>query len=205
LEIRHLTPVQNGPETVIPGFHSSFFLPQSTFKRRTLPPAPLTPRHRSTFSPNSTLPFQKQFPSSQQYLTFVVGGESYGVPVLNVHEMIRHSETTPVLQMPDYLQGVLNLREKRLPVADLRQNLGFDVAENTEHKSKVVVRVASAEIGLLVDSAEAVMQIASGDIEPTPDFGGGIEAPYMLGVAKVTGAVKILLDIDRVVTATKPD
>ena len=125
--------------------------------------------------------------------------------MLNVHEMIRCCETSPVPQMPDYLQEVLNLREKRLPVADLRQKLGFDVAENTEHTSKVVVRVASAEIGLLVDSAEAVMQIASGDIEPTPDFGGGIEAPYMLGVAKVTGAVKILLDIDRVVAATKPD
>ncbi len=142
---------------------------------------------------------------SGKYLTFVVGGEGYGVPVLNVREINRPCEATPVPQMPDHLQGVLNLRGKFIPVADLRKKLGFKVAENTEQTCIVEDRMASGEIGLIVHSAEEVSQIASGDIELVPDFADGIEAADMLAVAKVKAAVMILLDIDRVVAAAKTD
>lgn len=139
-----------------------------------------------------------------KYLTFVLGKECYGVPVLKVREIIRLCDITPVPQMPDYVKGVLNLRGKIVPVADLRLKFKLARAENTDLTCIIVVQVLSADrtptvMGLIVDAVEEVANIAAADIEPTPDFGGAVEATYILGMAKVKGAVKALLDIDLII------
>lgn len=148
----------------------------------------------------------KAHSATGKYLTFTLGHESYGIGVLKVREIIRVPDITAVPQMPDYVKGVINLRGKVIPVADLRVKFQLTDIKNTERTCIVVVQVklpsgAQPLIGLIVDSVEEVVNIPGADIEPTPDFGSTLDTEYILGMAKVKGAVKTLLDIDRVVAA----
>jgi len=142
-----------------------------------------------------------------KYLTFVLGNESYGISVLKVREIIRLTAITAVPQMPACIRGVINLRGKIIPVVDLRIRFGLPGAGTTERTCIVVVRVAQEtgpqlQMGLVVDDVEEVINIGTGDIEETPDFGVQLDTRYLLGMAKVKGVVKSLLDIDRVLVGT---
>jgi purine-binding chemotaxis protein CheW len=136
-----------------------------------------------------------------KYLTFKLGPESYGIKVVQVREIIRLTSITAVPQMPGYIKGVINLRGRIIPVVDLRLKLGLMAAEDTEHTCIIVVQVAcqagSKSMGLIVDAVEEVVNIATADIEETPDFGGAVATECLLGMAKIKGVVKTLLDIDR--------
>jgi purine-binding chemotaxis protein CheW len=137
-----------------------------------------------------------------KYLTFALDRESYGIEVLKVREIIRVTEITAVPQMPVYVRGVINLRGKIIPVIDLRLRFGFPEAKTTDQTCIVVVQVKlpdgkATQMGLVVDGVEEVVNLAAADIEETPDFGGTISTDYIVGMAKIKGAVKALLDIDR--------
>ncbi len=141
-----------------------------------------------------------------KYLTFILGRECYGIPVLKVREIIRVAAITAVPQMPSYVKGVINLRGKIIPVIDLCLKLGLEAAASSENACIVVVQVDGAvknslRVGLAVDGVEEVCQLAAADIEPTPDFGTAVDTNCILGMAKFKGTVKTLLDIDRVVGA----
>jgi len=138
-----------------------------------------------------------------KYLTVVLDHESYGIAVLKVREIIRLQKITTVPQMPGFVKGVINLRGRVIPVVDLRVKFGLQ-AEFTERTCIVVVQVRlsaerTVQMGLIVDAVEEVVNLTSAEIEPTPDFGAKIDTTYLLGMAKVKGQVKTLLDIDRVV------
>ena len=140
-----------------------------------------------------------------KYLTVVLDNEAYGIAVLKVREIIRLQKITPVPQMPDYVKGVINLRGRVIPVVDLRAKFNLK-AEFAERTCIVVVQVRLpsdqvVHMGLIVDSVEEVVTLTAGEIEPTPDFGAQVDTTYLLGMAKVKGQVKTLLDIDRVVAA----
>ena len=144
--------------------------------------------------------------SGGKYLTFVLGKESYGIGVLKIREIIRMLVITGVPRMPGYVKGVINLRGKVIPVLDLRVKFGLGIAEINERTCIVVVQAslpggAMPQIGIIVDAVEEVVNIPGSDIEETPDFGGQISTDYLLGMAKVKGAVKSLLDIDKVIAA----
>ena len=145
-----------------------------------------------------------------KYLTFALHHESYGIDVLKVREIIRHSNITPVPQMPAHIRGVINLRGKIIPVMDLRVRFEFPNTADNQQTCIVVVQVKlpdgkTTAMGLLVDGVEEVINLTDADIEATPEFGGQICTSYILGIAKVKGAVKSLLDIDGVVgTDLKP-
>ncbi len=139
-----------------------------------------------------------------KYLTFILGGESYAIPVLKVREIIRLTNITTVPQMPACIRGVINLRGKIIPVMDLRLRFGFAAAANVEQNCIVVVQVRNpagqaTAMGLVVDAVEEVAQLATADIEETPDFGAQVDTEYILGMAKIKGVVKALLDIDKVI------
>ena len=141
-----------------------------------------------------------------KYLTFFLGGETYGIPVLKVRESISMLPITQVPQVPAYMKGVINLRGKVIPVVDLRAKFSMLEAEATASTCIVVVQIRGSEgqtklIGLIVDAVEEVANIAQADIEPTPDFGGTISVQYILGMAKIKGSVKSLLDIDQIIAA----
>jgi purine-binding chemotaxis protein CheW len=145
-----------------------------------------------------------------KYLTFTLQRESYGIDVLQVREIIRLTDITTVPQMPEYVKGVINLRGKIIPVMDLRLRFGFPNVENTDQTCIVVVQVKLpdgklTQMGLIVDGVEEVINIGTGDIEETPSFGGTITADYMLGMAKIKGVVKTLLNIDRALAIESAD
>jgi purine-binding chemotaxis protein CheW len=138
-----------------------------------------------------------------KYLTVVLENEAYGIAVLKVREIIRLQKITPVPQMPAFVKGVINLRGRVIPIIDLRSKFGLK-AEFTERTCIVVVQVKLpseqiVQMGLIVDSVEEVVNLTNEEIEPTPDFGAKVDTTYLLGMAKVKGQVKTLLDIDRVV------
>jgi len=137
-----------------------------------------------------------------KYLTFALGDEEYGVPVLKVREIIKMMDITSVPQVPRHVKGVINLRGKVIPVVDLRLKFSFAEHGYTERTCIIVVEVALATskvmMGIVVDAVSEVLTIAAEEIEQTPEFGERVTTDYMKGVAKVKGKVKILLDLDRV-------
>lgn len=140
-----------------------------------------------------------------KYLTVVLADEAYGLSVLRIREIIRLQKITPVPQMPDYVKGVINLRGRIIPVVDLRAKFGLKV-EFAERTCIVVVQVKlggdqAVQMGLIVDSVEEVVNLPAEEIEAPPAFGSRLSPEYILGMAKVKGQVKTLLDIDRVVVA----
>lgn len=138
-----------------------------------------------------------------KYLTVVLENEAYGIAVLKVREIIRMQKITPVPQMPAFVKGVINLRGRVIPIIDLRAKFGLK-AEFAERTCIVVVQVKLrseqiVQMGLIVDSVEEVANLNTEEIEPVPEFGTRVDTTYLLGMAKVKGQVKTLLDIDRVV------
>jgi purine-binding chemotaxis protein CheW len=139
-----------------------------------------------------------------KYLTFSLAGEEYGIGILKVKEIIGMMTITVLPQMPSYVKGVINLRGKVIPIVDLRLKFGMESIDYTEKTCIIVVEVASGDqkvmIGILVDSVSEVLNIKGGDIEDTPNFGSHLNTDYILGIAKTGGGVKILLDIDCVLS-----
>ena len=138
-----------------------------------------------------------------KYLTFALGDESYAVDVRKVREIIRLTSITSVPQMPAFIRGVINLRGKIIPVIDLRVRFGLADAATTDKTCIVVVQIQTnahtrRETGLVVDNVEEVLNLSANEIEETPDFGSQVDTEYLLGMAKIKGSVKMLLDLDRV-------
>jgi purine-binding chemotaxis protein CheW len=137
-----------------------------------------------------------------KYLTFTLGNEEYGLPVLKVREIIKVMDITQVPQVPDHVRGVINLRGKVIPVIDLRRKFGLESQEHNERTCIIVADVDMGQsvvmMGIVVDSVSEVLNVAQSEIDATPDFGGQVTTDYVLGLAKVKGTVKILLDLDRV-------
>jgi purine-binding chemotaxis protein CheW len=140
-----------------------------------------------------------------KYLVFDLGKEEFGIRVLKVREIMGIQDITAVPQTPAYVKGVINLRGKVIPVVDLRLKFGLPEIEYTQRTCIIVVQVEmeahSMLMGIVVDGVAEVLNLGPADIEDTPDFGQGIETTYLLGMAKVKGKVKILLDIDQVLTS----
>jgi purine-binding chemotaxis protein CheW len=140
-----------------------------------------------------------------KYLTFSLAGEEYGIGILKVKEIIGMMSITMVPQTPVYLKGVINLRGKVIPVVDLRIKFGMEPIEYNERTCIIVVEISgegrTVHMGIVVDSVSEVLNIKAADIEETPNFGTQLNTEYILGMAKSAGGIKILLDIDRVLSA----
>jgi purine-binding chemotaxis protein CheW len=139
-----------------------------------------------------------------KYLSFLIGKEEFGVAVLKVREIMGIQDITAVPQTPAYLKGVINLRGKVIPVIDLRLKFGLPSIDYTQRTCIIVVQVKDASttllMGIVVDEVSEVLTLAAADIEDTPDFGENVATHYILGMAKIKGKVKILLDINEVLT-----
>ena len=141
----------------------------------------------------------------EKYLTFSLAEEEYGIGILKIKEIIGMMPVTSVPQTPDFVKGVINLRGKVIPVIDLRLRFAIDEIEYSERTCIIVVEVERSSntvmIGVVVDAVSEVLNIKEGDIEETPAFGAKLDTEYILGMAKMEGGVKILLDIDQVLSA----
>jgi purine-binding chemotaxis protein CheW len=139
-----------------------------------------------------------------KYLTFSLAEEEYGIGILKVKEIIGIMAITTVPQTPDYMKGVINLRGKVIPVVDLRLKFEMEAIGYTERTCIIVVEIAregkKIQMGILVDSVSEVLNIKAVDIEDAPNFGSRLNTDYILGMAKTGGRVKILLEIDKVLS-----
>jgi purine-binding chemotaxis protein CheW len=138
-----------------------------------------------------------------KYLTFLIGKEEFGIAVLKVREIMGIQDITAVPHTPEYLKGVINLRGKVIPVIDLRLKFGLAAIEYTTRTCIIVAQIkavaAPVLMGVVVDEVSEVLTLSAADIEDTPDFGSNVETRYILGIAKIKGRVKILLDIDQAI------
>lgn len=138
----------------------------------------------------------------RKYLTFQLAGEEYGIGILKIKEIIGMMPITPIPQAPDFVKGVVNLRGMVIPVIDLRLRFGMGNAEQNARTCIIVVEIeadlGNIVIGVVVDAVSEVMNIKNEDIEETPNLGGSLNTDFIMGMAKMDGGVKILLDIDRV-------
>jgi len=127
-----------------------------------------------------------------------IGRETFGLPISMVREIVRVPEITSVPNAPDYIEGVINLRGRIIPVVDLRKRFGEKATEPDKRNRIVVVEMENRRIGLIVNSASEVLKIPPSEIEqPNNVFQEG-ELDYITGVGKLNGRLVILLDLSRV-------
>lgn len=140
-----------------------------------------------------------------KYLIFELANEEFGISVLQVKEIMKMQQITTVPQTPQFVQGVINLRGRIVPVVSLRSKFNMPDQDYTERTCIVVVRVemegGEQPMGIIVDGVVEVLLLAADDLEDTPDFGRDVTTSYVRGMAKNKGKVKILIDIDRVLSS----
>ena len=145
--------------------------------------------------------------SGGKFLTFFLAGEEYGLEILKVQEIIGIMDITPVPRTPAFVKGVINLRGKIVPVVDLRLKFGMEEAEHTEETCIIVVQISHGDMlvtmGVVVDQVSEVMDIDSGQIEDTPEFGVDLDTRFILGIGKIAEKVVIILDANKVLTAVE--
>jgi len=138
-----------------------------------------------------------------KHLTFSLGNEEYGIPILKVKEIIGMMDITHVPRTPEFIKGVINLRGKIIPIMDLRLKFTMKEKEYNERTCIIVVEVLingiKRQLGVVVDMVSEVVNIQKSEIEPPPQYGGKIEGGYLTGMGKVKGKVVMLLDIEEIV------
>lgn len=139
---------------------------------------------------------QEEDTQKNQFLTFWVAEEAYGIEIRYVTEIISIIAITPIPQLPPFIKGIINLRGRIIPVMDMRLKFGMEAIEYNERSCIIVVDIDSLAIGLIVDSVAEVLSIAEEDIVPPPEFAGGNNR-YMQGIGKVADGVRLLLDCRR--------
>jgi purine-binding chemotaxis protein CheW len=139
-----------------------------------------------------------------KYLTFLLGEEEYGLEILKVQEIIQMQKVTKVPKAPDFVRGVINLRGKVIPVIELRKKFGMERRDDTEKTCIIVVMIEAGDrsitMGIIIDEVKEVLDIEAGNIEETPSFGASIDTDFIMGIGKMGENVKMLLDIDRVLS-----
>lgn len=137
----------------------------------------------------------------RQYVSFVLAEEEYGVPIVKVQEIIRFTQLTRVPHTSEFLEGVLNLRGRVIPVIDLRRRFALPEAERDRNTRIVVVEVEGRTVGVIVDGVSEVLQISKADIEPPPPLGTRVRTDFIEGMGKVGDRLVILLEIDKMLTS----
>lgn len=136
-----------------------------------------------------------------KYLTFFLAGEEYGLEILKVQEIIGMMDVTPVPRTPEFIRGVINLRGKVIPIVELRSKFEMNTVDYTDETCIIVVQTHGLQMGIIVDKVSEVMDIPDDDIEDSPSFGNDVRTDYILGIGKSQDRVKLLLDIDKVLSS----
>jgi len=150
-----------------------------------------------------------EFEEQQQYLTFMLSGETYAISILRIKEIIQYGQLTQVPRMPDFIRGVINLRGAVVPVIDLSARFGKQPTAIGRRNCIIIIEVEVGEetqsVGVMVDAVNAVLEIPAGEIEPAPSFGANIRADFIAGMGKVSGQFVIILNIQHVLSMDDMD
>lgn len=146
---------------------------------------------------------------SGKYLTFHLSREIYGIDILRVREIIGMTRINSVLDAPDYVRGVISMRGEVIPIIDLRRKFGMESIPDTDRTCVVIVTPASGQegeaVGVVVDTVSEVIDIKAEWIQKTPHCGDHIKSGCILGVARVNDSVKLLLDLNQVLSEGERD
>jgi purine-binding chemotaxis protein CheW len=134
----------------------------------------------------------------RQLVVFQLSAEFYGVEIARVHEIIRLQTVTRVPRAPAFVEGVINLRGKVIPVVDLRRRFGLPTADHTRASRIVVVELGDQVVGVVVDGVSEVLRVNGATVEPPSPVVAGVDSEYIHGIAKLDERLVILLDLDRV-------
>lgn len=135
-----------------------------------------------------------------KFLTFFLKDEEYGIEIGKVQEIIGMLPITRVPRTPPFVRGVVNLRGKIIPVTNLRFKFGMEECADSSETCIIVVKTQGVEIGVIVDKVSEVIDISENEIEDAPSFGAEISVDYLLGIGKAQDKVRLLLDIDRILS-----
>jgi purine-binding chemotaxis protein CheW len=136
-----------------------------------------------------------------QLVTFKVEGEEFGVDILRVQEIIRSMEVTRVPKAPAFVEGVINLRGKVIPIIDLRKRFGIGQRAHDRDTRIIVMEISSAVVGFVVDSVSEVLRLPADTVEPTPAVVTSVDSDYISGVGKLDDRLLILLELDKLLDA----
>lgn len=139
--------------------------------------------------------------AEKQLVVFDLADEGYGVDIGSVREIIRMQEITKVPRAPDFVEGVINLRGRVIPVIDLRKRFGFETTEMTKDTRIVVVDIRSQDIGVAVDAVTEVLRLSADKVEPASSVITTVDSEYLLGIAKLEERLIILLDLQQALSA----
>jgi len=137
----------------------------------------------------------------EQFVTFIIEDEYYGVEILKVQEIVGMTRITSVPNMAHYMRGVINLRGKVVPVVDMRLKFNMDEREYDAVTVILIVEVKGREIGMIVDSVSDVVDIPGDQIQNTPHFNAGIDTNYIHGIGNVNDMLVILLDVNKILSS----
>ena len=132
-----------------------------------------------------------------QLVTFTLEKEEYAVDILSVQEINRITEITRVPNAPDYVEGVINLRGKVIPVVNLRKKFGLDNRETDDSSRVIIMDIQGVTYGLVVDSVSEVLRIPANIVEPPPPMASSMSSMFIKGIAKLENRLIILIDIDK--------
>ena len=135
-----------------------------------------------------------------QWVTFKLDNETYGINVMQVQEVLRHSEIAPVPGAPDYVMGIINLRGNVVTVIDTRQRFGLQPDEVSDQTRIVIIEAEDQVIGILVDSASEVVYLRQSEIESTPNIGNEDSGRFIQGVCNKNNELLILVELDKLLT-----
>ncbi len=142
---------------------------------------------------------------ANQFLTFMLAGEEYGVDILRVQEIKGWENATEIPNTPDYIEGVMNLRGTIVPIVDLRSRFELERVEYSNTTVVIVLKVKSGDsektIGFVVDAVSDVYNVTDEQLKPSPDFGKSVSTEFVSGLATVDEKMLILLDIDHLIDA----
>ena len=138
-----------------------------------------------------------------QLVSFTLGNEEFGIEIQKVQEIIRMVEITKMPNSPDFVEGIMNLRGKVIPVICLRQRLGLEKLQADKNTRVIVVNIMGKTIGFIVDSVSEVLRIPSDLTEKPPEIAAGINADYIVSIARLEDRLLILLDLDRTLLSSE--
>lgn len=140
-----------------------------------------------------------------QLVTFSIGEEEFGVNILKVQEINRTMEITKVPRSPEFVEGVINLRGKVIPIIDLRRRFGLSSKPEDKDTRIIVIEINSVIVGFVVDAVSEVLRIPASTVEPPPPVVAGVESDYISGVGQLKDRLLIMLDLDKLLSTEDLD
>ena len=140
--------------------------------------------------------------ATNEFLTFRLGGEEYGMDILKVQEIRGYDSITQIANAPEFIKGVVNLRGIIVPIIDMRIKFKLDQAEYDQFTVVIILNVAGRVMGIVVDGVSDVISLDMEQMRPTPEFGSVIDTEYIMGLGTVEERMLILVDIEKLMGST---